>query len=320
VLAALEVLRVVKEAGLDLPVNLEAIDFTDEEGTLVGLLGSAALAGKLSPEDLRNPRGGRAALVSGLARAGLGEGDLINARRHPSSLAGYLELHIEQGTRLSGAGIDIGIVTTILGIASYRLTFTGRADHAGTTPLQDRLDSALGASSFTLAVRQVLLDHFPTCVANVGAIQFFPGAFNIVPALAVLSLEFRAPDAGTFAELEESLLHRAQEEAARFGLGLEFELLGKHLPSPMSPTIQAEIAGAAAGLGLKSMPLVSGAGHDAQSFAGVCPAGMIFVPSRDGASHSPREFTAWNECENGVNVLLQAALSFADRISQLQGL
>ncbi len=313
VLAALECLRVVKEAGISLPVNLEAIDFTDEEGTLVGLLGSAALAGKLTPEELADPRGGKEALEAGLARAGLTEGGLLNAQRDPAFLAGYLELHIEQGRRLVDAGVDIGIVTSIVGIGSARLTFLGRADHAGTTSMTDRLDAAQGASAFTLAARQLTLDEFEGCVANVGAMQFEPGAFNIVPERVAVSLEYRAPDADVFDRLEAALLAQAQTEAERFGLGLEIEKLGSHAPSPMSDAAQEAFAQAADALGLSHLSLASGAGHDAQSLAELCPAGMIFVPSAGGASHSPREFTEWEDCVNGANVLLQGVLGMATR-------
>jgi N-carbamoyl-L-amino-acid hydrolase len=283
----------------------------DGEGTLVGLLGSAALAGKLTQEELHNPRGGRDALLTGLARAGLSEDSLLNARRDPTTLAGYLELHIEQGPRLLKAGADIGIVTTIVGIASYHLTFTGRADHAGTTPMTDRLDAAQGASAFTLAVRQIVLDEFPDCVANVGSMSFSPGAFNIVPSQVDLSLEFRAPDPGHLKRLEASLLERAQVEAERFNLGLEIAFLGRHQPAPMSQTVQDAIRDAARGLGLESLLLASGAGHDAQSLADICPVGMLFIPSIEGASHSAREYSLWQDCINGANVLLQAALRLA---------
>ncbi len=313
VLAALEALRVVKEAGVALPVHLEAIDFTDEEGTLVGMLGSAALAGVLGAEALRDPRGGRAALEAGLARAGLTEAGLLAARRDPALLAGYLELHIEQGTRLVEAGAEIGIVTGIAGINSYRLTFTGRADHAGTTPMADRRDAALGASAFALAVREIVTRDFPECVANVGDMRFAPGAFNIVPARVALALEFRAPEAEAFQRLEAALLERARVEATRFGLGLEIEWLGKCDPAPMSERAQRAFAEAADALGLRHIALATGAGHDAQSLAGVCPVGMIFVPSVDGASHSPREFTRWEDCVNGANVLLQAAMHLTYR-------
>ena len=311
VLAALEVLRTVQEAGLKLPVHLEAIDFTDEEGTLFGLLGSAALAGHLQTKDLLAPRGGRQALLDGLRRAGLSEAGLLSASRDPVTLAGYLELHIEQGPRLLQAGAQIGVVSAIVGICSYRLAFTGRADHAGTTPMSDRLDAAQGAAAFTLAVRQVVMRDFPGCVANVGQMHFEPGAFNIVPARAVLSLELRAADEDTFASLETALLDLAHLEAERGNLGLEIEFLGKHAPALMSNLAQNAIAAASKALGLRHISLPSGAGHDAQMLAGLCPAGMIFVPSQGGASHSPREFTEWQDCVNGANVLLGAALRMA---------
>jgi N-carbamoyl-L-amino-acid hydrolase len=202
-------------------------------------------------------------------------------------------------------------VTTIVGIASYHLTFTGRADHAGTTPMADRLDAAQGASAFTLAVRQIALDEFPGCVANIGSLNLSPGAFNIVPSRADLALEFRAPDPRNLDRLESFLLERARSEAQRFNLGLEIEFLGEHQPTPMNQDVQDYVRKAADALGLKSLPLASGAGHDAQSLADICPAGMLFVPSIEGASHSPREYSPWQDCLNGANVLLQAALRLA---------
>ncbi|MBI3913160.1 MAG: Zn-dependent hydrolase [Chloroflexi bacterium] len=311
VLAALEVLRVVKENNLSLTMNLEAIDFTDEEGTLVGLLGSAAIAGKIKPEHLQNPRGGRAALEEGMQRAGVSAESILRAARPRESLGGYLELHIEQGQRLERAGVNIGIVTDIVGIGSYRLTFIGRADHAGTTTMQDRLDAAQGASAFTGAIRDLVIERFLNCVANVGKMEFEPGAFNIVPARVTASLEFRAPNAAEFTRLEAALLDCAELQSKRFGLGLEKEFLGKHSPSPMSEGVQKTFVDACDALGLSRMDLVSGAGHDAQSLASLCPVGMIFVPSVDGASHSPREFTKWGDCVNGANLLLQAAIKMS---------
>ena len=311
VMAAFEVLRTVRDAGLQLRVNLEAMDFTDEEGTLVGMIGSGALAGHLHRELLQNPRGGRQALVEGMERAGLTEESLVSATRPRESLAGYLELHIEQGKRLERAGIDIGIVSAIIGIWSYRISFIGRADHAGTTEMDDRLDASLGSSAFTLAAREIVINEFPNCVVNVGHMEFAPGAFNIVPARVDVRLEFRSPDEEEFNRLDEALLARARQEAARFGLGLEVDFLGKHSPSLMSAETRQAFVSACEDLNLSHTPLVSGAGHDGQSLDGLCPVGMIFVPSKNGASHSPREFTAWDDCVNGANVLLQAALQLA---------
>ncbi len=308
VVAALEVLRMMRENGIRLNVQLEAIDFTDEEGTLVGLLGSAALAGHLNQEMLQSPRGGRDQLVEGMKRAGLSDESMLSAARPKDSFAGYLELHIEQGKRLERARVNIGIVSAIVGIWSYRLSFIGRADHAGSTTMDDRLDASLGASAFTLAARKVVMKDFPNCVVNVGKMDFAPGAFNIVPARVDVSLEFRSPDEEEFNRLDAALLALAKTEAGRFDLGLKIESLGKHSPSIMSDKVQRAYAEACDDLGLTHVALTSGAGHDGQSLADLCPVGMIFVPSVNGTSHSPREFTEWEDCVNGANVLLQAAL------------
>jgi len=308
VVAALEVLRTVKENGSRLKVNLEAVDFTDEEGTLVGLLGSAALAGHLCLDDLKNPRGGRENLLAGMSRANLSDESMLSAARPKKSLAGYLELHIEQGKRLERNGIKIGIVSAIVGIRSYRLSFIGRADHAGSTLMTDRADASLGASAFTLAAREIVIKDFPNCVVNIGKMEFAPGAFNIVPAVVNVSLEFRAPSDEEFDRVDSALLACAEREAQRFDLGLKKEFLGSHSPSPASEKVMTAFADACADLGLTYTALVSGAGHDGQSLVDMCPIGMIFVPSVDGASHAPREFTKWEDCVNGANALLQAVL------------
>jgi len=262
---------------------------------------------------LQSPRGGRKNLVKGMERAGLSDESMLNAARPKESLAGYLELHIEQGKRLERAGIDVGIVSAIVGIWSYRLSFIGRTDHAGTTTMDDRLDASLGASAFTLAVRELVMKEFQNCVVNVGKMDFTPGAFNIVPAQVDVSLEFRSPDEEEFKRLDAALLLLANTEAARFGLELKIRFLGKHSPSIMSDVVRDAYASACDKLGLSHASLTSGAGHDGQSLADLCPVGMIFVPSVDGASHSPREFTKWEDCVNGANVLLQAALRLATR-------
>ncbi len=311
VVAALEVLKTVKENRITPGVRLEAIDFTDEEGSFIGLLGSSALTDRLDPDALKKPRGGRDGLVEGLARAGLSEAGFFTAVRPKDSLAGYLELHIEQGKRLERTGTNIGIVSAIVGIRSRRVSFIGRADHAGSTLMTDRADASLGASAFTLAARELVMRDFSNCVVNVGKMDFAPGAFNIVPARVDLALEFRSPDEGEFDRLEVALAACAKEQAARFGLELQTQRFENHVPNLMSAEIQKAFADSCDDLGLTHSSLISGAIHDGQSFDGVCPMGMIFVPSVDGASHAPREFTKWDDCVNGANVLLQTVLKLA---------
>jgi beta-ureidopropionase / N-carbamoyl-L-amino-acid hydrolase len=312
VLAGLEALRRIHEESLTLPFHLEVIDFSDEEGSLVNFFGSFALVGLLEPEHLENPRGGRDKLSEGLQRAGLNPEAVLDARRDPASLAGYLELHIEQGSQLITAGMKVGVVSSITGLSFYRLIFLGRADHAGTAPVQTRKDAGVGASYFNVSLRELIVERYPDCVANVGIANFEPGAFNIVPEKAVLSLEFRSAELSRFQSLKSEVLKLAEDAAARFGLRLVVEFLGEKEPLVMNQKMQGVVEKAAEVLGLPAAEIVSRAGHDAQAMAAFCPTGMIFVPSEGGISHSPNEFTQWEDCVNGANVMLNSVLLLAE--------
>jgi len=312
VVCALEVLRAVQDAGLELPVTLEAVDFTDEEGTLIGTFGSLALAGSLTHEGLVAPRCGRELLAAELARMGLSEEGILAARRDPASLAGYLELHIEQGPVLAREGIDIGIVTGIVGTASFTVVFEGEARHAGTTPMVVRRDAAVAAAAFVLGVRELTIRDYPGAVATVGDVRVEPGAFNVVPGRARLRLECRSLHAPEVESLASALTDLANETARTEGVEVTVEPVGRVAPAPTAETVRAALAGAAADLGLTTMELASGAGHDAQSLAAITPSGMVFVPSIGGVSHDPSEETAWPDCLNGANVLLNAAVRLAE--------
>jgi beta-ureidopropionase / N-carbamoyl-L-amino-acid hydrolase len=309
VLAALETLRAVKDAGLELPVGLEAIDFTDEEGAVVGLLGSWALTGALTQEILGSPRGGREALTAGLARSGLSEQTLVDARRNPVMLAGYLELHIEQGPVLERENVEIGIVTAIAGSRSYRLVFEGARRHAGTTPMNARSDALLAAAAFALSVRDTVSSEFPRCVGTVGAIEVERPAFNVIAGRVHVMLELRAPDAEQLDALEAAVLAAARREATP--AGVQIHTVGSWEPVALDPRIQQVMTDAAQGLDLSTLRLASGAGHDAQALAAITPTGMIFVPSVGGTSHDPAEATHWRDCVNGANVLLRTAVAIA---------
>jgi N-carbamoyl-L-amino-acid hydrolase len=311
VVAALHVLRALR--GTDLPVALEAIDFTDEEGTLVGLIGSQALSGALNAEALSSPRGGRKALLDGLERAELHEERLADARRDPATLAGYLELHIEQGPRLEQAGTQIGIVTTIVGSRSLVLDFRGLSGHAGTTPMTGRRDAGLAAADFAVAANAFVLRDFPGCVATVGDMRFEPGSFNVIPGAARVSLDFRSPEAAQLDALEAGLRGEAAAAAGRHALDVDARVVARWEPAVLDPGVREAIAGAAAGLGLTAIELPSGVGHDAQALAAATPSGMIFVPSAGGVSHQPGEHTSWEDCVNGANTLLHAALGLCRR-------
>ncbi len=308
-LAALETVRTLREAGVDLPFHLEAIAFTDEEGTHLGLMGSRALVGGLTREGLAAPRGGGRAFEEGMARLGLTYDGILGARRDPASLAGYIELHIEQGTRLERAGIDIGVVTSIVGIRSFWLHFAGQAAHAGTMPMADRADALWGAASFVMQARRLVMEDFHPGVVNCGEIALEPGAFNIVPGDVRLALEFRHSSEALLDDMQAALLALAEEAARKYGLTLTASDIGGVTAAPMSEQVVTAIERAADTLGLSHQRLISFAGHDAQALSAVTPAAMLFVPSVDGISHHPREFTTDADVINGANTLLHAVLA-----------
>lgn len=313
VISALEVLRTIQDNNLDLGVHLEVIDFSDEEGTLVGLLGSRALAGTLSVDNLINPRGGREALESGFRSAGIS--DPLAAKRSPETLLGYLEVHIEQGVRLTDAGAHIGIVTGFFGIRSYQLLIEGRADHAGTTPMDLRSDAGRGAAELIARFNRLLMDRYPSCVANFGAIRFEPGAYNIVPALAEIKVELRGPSEELLASLEADLFRLLDQVSAELGLTSSSESQACVKSTRSSKPIQKAFSQACETLDRISVPLISGAGHDAQAMSAICPSGMIFVPST-GGSHNPDEYAYEEDCFTGADVLLQAAIIFAKQCGE----
>ena len=150
-------------------------------------------------------------------------------------MAGYLEMHVEQGVELEKRAVPIGVMAQIAGIAFYRLSYLGRADHAGSTPIIERRDAALGASDFILALRNLLLEQFPDCFANVGDARFSPGAFNIVPQKVTLAVEVRAASMERFELLKAAALQLAKDSAERYRLDLETEFIGKRDPVAADP-------------------------------------------------------------------------------------
>jgi N-carbamoyl-L-amino-acid hydrolase len=311
VLAALEVVQTIKEAGYIPAICLEAINFTDEEGTHIGLLGSRALTGKLTRADLGGPNQGVEAFETGLTRLGLTRDGILGASRDPKRIAGYLELHIEQGPTLAECGDEIGIVTAIVGIRRLRLRFIGRADHAGTTSIPRRRDAGRAACTFAAHAWEVVLRDLTDCVINVGNLRFEPGTFNVVPKAVTLDLELRASSNPRLAALHDTLVHLAKQEAKEAEVELQITVAEDIPPAKMDSTVQQLLIECAQAAGHKYRSMPSVAGHDAQSFADICQTGMIFIPSVAGVSHSPKEFSHWQDCVNGANLLLQAALKLA---------
>ena len=312
VLAALECLRSIREAGIALPVHLEAISFTDDEGTWRSMFGCRAFAGEITPEDLTDHRVDNAPFRAAMARAGIDSRMIHHARRDPATLAGYLELHIEQSSRLARAGMGIGAVTGIVGRTTYMLTFKGQAGHSGTTDMYRRRDALRGAAMFVVRGHDMVRERYGDGIFNVGDIEVEPGAYNIIPSGARLLMECRHVSEKHLAEMETALLSIARECAAANALEVEPEHI-IHVPAAtMAAGLIQAIEESADALGLSHIRQYSYSGHSAQILSPLIPCAMIFIPSVDGISHHPTEFTEWSDVVNGANVLLKTILSVAN--------
>lgn len=317
VLAALEVVRTIKESGLRLPVHLEVMNFTDEEGAWLPRMGSLGLTGQLTPEYLaahgqRDAGAFRAAMV----RAGIHPGDIYRARRDADAVAGYIELHIEQGCRLEETGLNIGVVTSIVGITSYWLTFHGEGGHAGTVQMRERRDALLGAALFVTEAHRLISERFPDGLVNCGMLEVKSGGFNIIPRESRVAIEFRHAGVEQLTEMEKLLLDLAYACAQTYNLSVDAKRAATVTPALMSDTITNAIEQACEQIGASTLKLSSFAGHDAQIMSTFTPTGMIFIPSVRGISHDSAEYSHWEDIERGANVLLHAVLALTEGIQQ----
>jgi N-carbamoyl-L-amino-acid hydrolase len=307
VIGAIEVAQMLHERGIKTQHPIEVVTFTDEEG---GLTGSRAMAGKLNDATLQLMSHAGIAIGDGIRRVG-GDPDRLDASlRKAGEIAAFVELHIEQGAILDEEGVDIGVVEGIVGIRWWEVTIEGFANHAGTTPMRKRRDAMVTAAELTLAINRIATELPGRQVATVGQIDAFPGAPNVIPGKVVMSLEIRDLDSAKMQqvfdviEAEGRRIERARETSIHFD---ELDLNAE--PAPTDERMRRIISASAEGLGLtfKSMP--SGAGHDAQDMATIAPTGMIFVPSKGGISHSPKEFTSAEDMANGASVLYRTVLA-----------
>jgi N-carbamoyl-L-amino-acid hydrolase len=312
VLCALEAIRTLNDDGVPTrhPVTLSV--FTNEEGARFqpAMIASGVMAGKIALEDAYNAKDRRGVrLVDELERIGyLGPEPCV-----PRPLRAYLELHIEQGPFLEEEGLSVGVVEGIVGISWSRLTLTGVQDHAGPTPMRTRHDALVAAADVVRAVRAIPGQVSPEMVATVGRLEVSPGITNAIPGRVMLSVDLRDPKDEHLTRALRLLDKAVKDAATREGVGYELEHYWRVPPTPFDPEVVGAVEGAAGSLGCRYRRILSGAGHDAQYMATLGPAGMIFVPSRNGRSHCEEEFTPWEEIEHGANVLLLTTLELAGR-------
>ncbi len=311
VLAALEAAQTIQDQEIPLPFHLEVINFTDEEGSVMGEFGSHALTGAMTEDQLENPRGGRDALVAGMQNLGISEATALGARRNPAEILGFFELHIEQGMRLKNENLDIGVVTGIVGIRSEWITFRGKANHAGTTPMSVRQDAVMGAAEFMVKARDLTNEKFNPAVLTCTQIESKPAAFNIVPNEARFALEFRHGTEDLLDEMMIDLKNLGHTIASRLNLEFEWDDASDCRAAPAAENMLVALESAANNLGLSHQRMMSFAGHDTQMMSNFVPSAMFFVPSEAGISHNPKEYTQDKDVINGANVMLQAILECA---------
>ncbi len=304
-MGAIEVAQTLAENNVRLRHPLEVVLFQNEEG---GTIGSAALARVLTEKDLNLVTNSKKTIREGIKFIGGDPDKLTTAVRKKGDLAGYLELHIEQGGLLHQEEVNIGVVEGIVGVNWWDVTIDGFANHAGTTPMNQRKDALLAAAKYIDAVNRVVTGIPGRQVGTVGKIQALPGAYNIVPGKVTTSLGLRDLDAAKVQMIYEKIQAEVRQIETATGTKFDFKQVTSSQPAPTDVRFRRVIDDAAKQLGFTTKPMPSGAGHDAQEIAHVCPIGMIFVPSRDGISHSPREFSAPTDIANGTNVLLHTLL------------
>ncbi|HTN96682.1 MAG TPA: M20 family metallo-hydrolase [Nordella sp.] len=306
VLAGLEAFRHLKAEAHSFGRALEIIAFADEEGEYFSLFGSRAMLVLVEAQEVESARGTRGKLlVEAMLEAGLDGAEITAARRPASDFHAYLELHIEQGPILAQGGFDLGIVENVVGIETLEVTFTGRPDHSGTTPVRQRKDAMRAA----IAYCQGCYDEAARDAAlrlNFGDWSMAPQALNVVAEEVRFRQEIRHPEAAVLSAVVAAARRIAAERAAECNAVAQVRSLARDEPALMHADMQALLKDCATARGVKFLAMASGAGHDAQLFAPICPTGMLFVPSIDGRSHCPEEFSTPEAIAIAVTVLTDA--------------
>jgi beta-ureidopropionase / N-carbamoyl-L-amino-acid hydrolase len=306
VMSALECLRRLAEERAVLQRPVQLVVFADEEGCYHHLLGSTAMTSGLTHQQLSVRRGRDGTpLVDALAAAGFDPDAAADVKISPADVHAYVELHIEQGPVLASAGIDIGVVTSIVGIGGGTVRFTGRADHAGTTPMPARRDALLAAGHFLVRLPEAAARVSGEAVITCGLIDVSPAATNVVPATADVQLDFRDQSMPNMRALADEIARTAEDAARQCSVRADVRFDDMVEPVLLDAGVERVIEQSAASLDYRTLRMPSGAGHDAQNMARIARAGMIFVPSVDGRSHTKEEYTSPADLERGANVLLE---------------
>ena len=306
VLAGIEVARVFQENKFHLRHPFEVIVFSDEENSVIGC---KAIAGNAPTDPERYRRKDGTAIQPCLAKVGGDWDALSTAKRDRREIAAFIELHVEQGGVLESLNKQIGVVTGIVGQYRFMVQIIGRPNHAGTTPMHMRKDALVAASQLVLAINRIGISGSGEQVATVGYLTVAPNATNVVPACVDLSIDLRDLSEENLQSLIAEIEQECEAIAKNTGTEITIEQKLHVLPTLANPELMEVIEKVCRDLQFSYQHLPSRAGHDAQEIGRFTDMGMIFVPSRDGISHSQDEYTSPEQCAQGANVLLQTLLA-----------
>lgn len=313
VIAGLEVLRVCRDNKLALNWPIEVVATSEEEGRYGGMLGAQAIAGDLTPGLILSMHDAdNNLLADAMTAAGLEPLGALDAHRLPESMRAFLELHVEQGPVLDKTGTTIGVVDGISGVYKWIIRLIGKADHAGTAPMNMRSDAFMGLADFAHEIPRIIdEDGTDRSRLTVGKVELKPGSPHTIPGEALFTLVGRDSEESVMENLANSCRKSLSAIARRHKLMFEYEQVSWLAPMGCNLDIVEMLEKQTANLGYSYQRMPSGAGHDTQFLAKVTRAGLLFVPSVGGVSHSPDEWTHWHDIESGSNVLLHAAVALA---------
>ena len=309
VLAALEALRTMVEAGYETYAPITVVNWTNEEGSRFtpAMLASGTYA-RVFERDWAAARRDRAGVAFGEALEAIGYRGSEPCGARP--LSAFFELHIEQGPILEAEGKEIGAVTGVQGMRWYELTVTGQDAHTGATPMRLRKNALVGAARVVEAIEQIAHQHAPLAVGTVGSMEVKPNSPNVVPGEVFFTVDLRHPEATTLEAMEQIFLREVDNVCRPLGLEVKLAKIWDQPPVRFDAACVDAVRQAAKDAGYSVRDMVSGAGHDSAYVARVAPTAMIFVPCRGGISHNEAEFTSQEQCARGAQVLLQAVLAY----------
>jgi N-carbamoyl-L-amino-acid hydrolase len=318
VLVGMECLRRFKEEAVPLRYPLEVVAFSDEEGRFGGMLGSQAIAGKLTPESIHNAIDLQGiSVIEAMKQQGYDAMQALYARRTPESIHTFLEMHIEQGPILDQMGFSVGVVDAIAGLFKWDVSLSGIPNHAGTTPMHMRNDALQALAEFATQIQRVLDENgSERSVATIGRVELSPGAANVVPGKVEFSLEVRDTEQRVLDDLKGAFRRALSAIARRRDIMFEFSVLSEITPVKCDTGLIEELKSVTEELKIPALQMASGAAHDTQIMASIARAAMVFVPSKDGRSHSAAEWTDMDDIEKGANVLLNTLCRIAGETNE----